>query len=105
VDVDEPGADDLPSRLDDLGAVRRDQARPDLLDDTVVDEHVLDGIDLVGRIDDAAAADQDAHMSEGASTAPSEASPRTDCAGEAGARPARYRVFQISPGWLMLPSS
>src|SRR5207245_3142615 len=53
-----------------------------------VEADAAHGVDAAERRRDVADLDERAHTSEGASTAPSEASPRTDCAGKARARTA-----------------
>src|SRR5207249_8121767 len=62
-----------------------------------VEADAADGLDAAERLRDVADLDERAHTSEGASTAPSEASPRTDCAGKARARNAApLRVFMTA---------
>src|SRR5262249_53126051 len=61
VHVDESGTDDLAARVDDLDVGRALEAPTEPRDLTVLDQYVLDGIDAVGRIDHAAAADQETH--------------------------------------------
>src|SRR3989304_5173247 len=57
VDIDEAGADDEPGGVDDLRRVLAG-AGADGGDAPVHDEHVGDGVQLIRRIDDSAAADR-----------------------------------------------
>ena len=61
VHVDEPGADDLAGRVHDLGVGGRLEASSQPRDLAVLDEDVLDSVDGVRRVDDAAAPEQEAH--------------------------------------------
>src|SRR5262249_47585590 len=61
VDIDEARADDLAARVDDLGAGRRREVPAEPFDLTLGDQDVLNGVEVVRRIDDAAAPQQEAH--------------------------------------------
>src|SRR5207245_6115589 len=61
-----------------------------------VEADAAHGLDAAERLRDIADLDEGAHTSEGASTAPSEASPRTDCAGKARARNAAIHCAMSS---------
>ncbi len=61
VHVDESGTDDLAGRVDDLDVGGRLEAPPEPHDLAVLDQEVLDGVDVVRRIDHAPAPDQEAH--------------------------------------------